>query len=101
MDCHEYNISTILHGSVLGNTVGVLKAWNVSIPGLFTTNQKSGESELVPSVLIFPSLYVRGGLTFGREAQGLRGAKREGAHLGANARVRPGRSARRAAQQAQ
>lgn len=50
---HEYNISTILHGSVLGNTVGVLKAWNVSIPGPLTTNQKSGESKLVPSIFIF------------------------------------------------
>lgn len=98
---HEYNISTILHGSVHGNTVGVLKAWNISIPGPLTTDQRSGESELVPSFSLSFSLNVRGGLAFGCEAQCLRGTKREGAHLGADARVRPRRSTWWAAQQTQ
>lgn len=99
---HEFNISTILHGSVLCNTVGVLKAWNVSIPGPLTTNQKCGESKLVPSFFIFYfSLNIRGSLAFGCEAQGLRSMKREGTHLGADAWVRPCRSTWQAAQQTQ
>lgn len=98
---HEYNISIILHVSVLGNTVGVLKAWDVSIPGPLTTNQMSRKGELVPFFFTFLSLNITGSLTFGCEAQCLRSTKREGAHLGADAWVRPRRSTCRAAQQPQ
>lgn len=48
---YEYNISTILQGSVLGNAVGVSQAWNVSVPSPLTTEEKKNMSEIITRFL--------------------------------------------------